>query len=868
MNRLGEEEEDLRFLYRSSTSLAHGHGIAVNWDTSHTKLWTEVIPTALVHSLRADGEAFANAPLSLDQLTEGPSRSKALNEIVAGYEEWVKALSRRLEHVPSSDRSGPASARILARQRECLERMRNGVQRLSADPVTSEAWSLAVRAMREMFDQRGRLEHRLQNDAGAEIQIARFRAFQIGFALIVLPGLGDPLAADASRELVDLLWFPTGGGKTEAYLFISLVEIFSRRLRNPREQATVVLSRYTYRMLAFDQFARAAAAMCAAEIVRLGHPKLRLGNPIRVGLWIGDNQTPNHLKDIDTAVPNQRRAWRDRWSDRSESGDGIAFPVIACPWCHTELEFGRSTLRVSEVDADMRVYCPSSACAFSLENSLTGLPIAVVDEHLYAAYPAMVIATVDKLAMIATWGTSSGPNLLAGSGPGSQGISLLVFDELHLLNGPLGTLAALNEIAVEAIIRAAAPGHRRPKVIASTATIRTADSQVKSLLGRELSTFPVSGDDPDDSYWATRDQRPETARLYCGTITSGSTWQALYVYAQASLMEHVLNLPAQSQDAYWTSVVYAQTLREHGRAVGLLVDDVRNRLRQIARSEDGIQSRKERLVRSVRELRGDKIGGRLPVELARLAIRHEPEIPEGKTSAPRMNRIPVDAVVTTNLIQVGVDVSRLGLMIFLGQPKGTAEYIQASSRVGRTPNAPGLILTLFQHTKPRDRSHYETFRSYHQALYRAVEPISITPFAKPALDRSARSALAAMGRHAIERSFGRSEGAGLLGADDGALEQLVNEFMDAVASRAAENQGEIHSFVDLLLTQWKERAARNGTLTWNERTGQIARLLRQRFDESSPEAWPYDTSLRSVEPEIAVKIDGNFAPRAFGSRTS
>ncbi len=865
-SRLGDEEEDLKFLYRSASSLAHGHGVAVSWDASHKRIWTETVPTALVHSLRADGDQFSQESLSLEQLARGEGRSTALNEIVGGYEAWVARLRERLQEIPASDSGYAASQRILARQSDCLARMRNGVARLADDHISAEAWTLAVLTMKRLFERRATLDLPIGSKSDVSIPVARFRAFQVAFALLVLPGLGDATSADDTRDMVDLLWFPTGGGKTEAYLFIALMEIFSRRLRSPRERATVVLSRYTYRMLAFDQFSRAAGAMCAAELVRREHPDLRVGHPITVGLWIGDEQTPNRLKDVDTAIPEKRRAWRDRWSDRTEASDGIAFPVVSCPWCRTELEFGRSFLRVSEPDADMRIYCPSSKCDFSESQSGAGLPIAVVDEHLYASYPAMVIATVDKLAMVATWDPRSGPNLLAGADADSEGISLLVFDELHLLSGPLGTLAALNEIAIEAIIRSGASGHRRPKVIASTATIRTADAQVKNLLGRDLKTFPVSGDDPDDSYWAIRDDRPETARLYCGTITSGSTWQALYVYAQASLMAHAAELPPGDQDPYWTSVVYTQTLREHGRAVGLLVDDVRNRLRQNTRTDEEGRPLESRQVLSVRELRGDKIGGRLPVELERLRIRHDPTRFASSDQVRRLDRMPVDAVVTTNLIQVGVDVPRLGLMIFLGQPKGTAEYIQASSRVGRSPSAPGLILTLFQHTKPRDRSHYETFRSYHQALYRAVEPISITPFAKPALERSVRSVLAAVGRHGIDRSFGRSDGAGMVGSNEDALGALARSFMDAVTARDAANQDEITSFVDVLLDQWKARSTKLRTLTWSERTGQIARLLRQRFDASGLDAWPYDTSLRSVEPDIAVKLDGNLTPSSSRSR--
>ncbi len=827
---LGEEEEDLAFLYRNSEPLAHGHGVSVDWSDDRKRVWTITVPQSLVHGLRADPQHLAGIDLSIEKL-KGPHKGVGISQLVGSYATWVNTLTERMHAVKLGGRHGAAAQRISDRQLDCLARIEAGAARLQNDPKMSAAWDFALESMAAQF-QRPAVRGSLKSGA------PQLRPFQVAYALLILPGLGTVGAADASREVVDLLWFPTGGGKTEAYLLVVLIEAFLRRLENPLDSGCVALSRYTYRMLAFDQFARATSAICAAEIVRRSAADQLGSAPFSAGLWIGSSQTPNRLAEIETAY-GDNLPWRQRWIKNQPS-----FPILNCPWCGVTLRFSSDYLISDPDNFNFALWCTNnSGCPFG-DQAGAGLPISVIDEHIYRSLPTIVVATADKMAQLPVWSSQEGPALLRGRGPAGP-VSLLVFDELHLLSGPLGTLTSLYEIAVDAVISSA--GARRPKVLASTATIRTASNQAKALLGRQLSTFPASGDSPDDSFWAVRDNRPETARLYLGAMTSGSTWQALYVYAQTSIFRSVFSLPAEQRNPYWTSIVYAGTLRDHGRAVGLIANDVRSRISQF----NDIEPRE---IREIEELRGDRIGSRLPQVLAAL-----------KRDYTEVDNDALDAVVTTNLIQVGVDVPRLGLMIMLGQPKGTAEYIQASSRVGRTAESSGLVFTLFQHTRPRDRSHYELFKSYHEALYRSVEPISVTPLAEPALERSMRAVFAAVARHAIGSN--PDADAKEVGGDLDWLTSASEQVYAAAIRRddGLASIGHVAVLLAQLVESWHARSQSSKGLLWSDRARnlpQMEMLLAPRLPPLGGSSWPFDYSLRNVESSVSIPIGGSRRKRS------
>jgi hypothetical protein len=821
---LGDDEQDLQFLYRDSAPLAHGHGVSVDWAADRRRVWTVVLPQVLVHGLRSDPERFSKLDLRIDNLI-GTKGLAPIGSMLDMYADWIAELSKRLASFAKDGRYAAATQRIIERHTQCHSRMQAGMDRLSSDPQARAAWDLALESMQLQF-QRPALTR------SQEISAPSLRSFQVAYALLILPGLGAGGVHDASREIVDLLWFPTGGGKTEAYIFVLLIEAFSRRLANPNDAGCVALSRYTYRMLAFDQFSRAASAICAAEVVRKKHLE-RLGTfRFSVGLWIGSSQTPNKIHDIDNAYGDQPR-WRDRWIKNEPS-----FPIVTCPWCGHTLRFTSDYLSADSANQEFVLWCTNRAeCPFG-DQSGSGLPLSVVDDHIYQTLPTVVVATTDKLAQLPVWSDDEGPALLRGRGE-CQPVSILLFDELHLLSGPLGTLAALYEIATDAIVEGATRGRIRPKILASTATIRTAGTQTKGLLGRSLATFPVSGDNPDDSFWAVKDDRSETARLYVGAMTSGSTWQALYVYVQTSIFRSVAKLPAEERNPYWTSVVYAGTLRDHGRAVTLIANDVRSRIAQL----DDINGRE---IKHIEELRGDRVGSRLPQVLALL-----------KRDYVEADNPAIDAVVTTNLIQVGVDVPRLGLMLMLGQPKGTAEYIQASSRVGRTASSSGIVITLFQHTRPRDRSHYELFKSYHEALYRSVEPISVTPTAEPALERSLRAVFAAVARHA-GGGHRRSDARGV-GLDLDWLHEARQIIWNALIARddGIGSSANLDALLHRLVGEWHLRASSSAALMWADRSRDLPHvpmLLAPRLPPIEGPEWPYDYSMRNVEASVTVPI--------------
>ncbi|MFA0026816.1 helicase-related protein, partial [Vibrio sp. 10N.261.49.A5] len=271
----------------------------------------------------------------------------------------------------------------------------------------------------------------------------------------------------------------------------------------------------------------------------------------------------------------------------------------------------------------------------------------------------------------------------------------------------------------------------KPKVIAATATIRSAGQQVNRLFGRNVAIFPPSGTDEADSFFSKEDcENP--GRLYVGVMPAGQTGQTGLVQLGAALLQSPQQLGFADiiLDSYWTLPIYHNSRRELGKTMTLARDDIPARIGVIA--NEGAEPRD---IQSVEELSANVKGPRIPEILAKLEIE--------KTSSEEV----VDVLPCTNMISVGVDIGRLGMMLIAGQPKATAEYIQASSRVGRKKSRPpGIVFTQYSATKPRDRSHYESFRSYHQALYRYVEPTSVTPWAMPAVERALHASLIALVR--------------------------------------------------------------------------------------------------------------------------
>ncbi|MFD3425568.1 helicase-related protein [Nocardia fluminea] len=602
--------------------------------------------------------------------------------------------------------------RHVAAAHTASDRIEAGIDLLRDDPDSMRAFRLSNQAMQLQRARQDWVRRGAKGSVGDGAQ-DRWYPFQIAYILLNLPGLADRHHPD--REIADLLWFPTGGGKTEAYLGLVAFSILHRRLNDREAQGVAVIMRYTLRLLTIQQFERATMLMCSLETVRKANSDIgKL--PFSIGLWVGSGGTPNTLDEA-------RRSLRDLASGR-ELQEKNPVQLTQCPWCGTLLDHNNYAV-VKVPERHLQIACESVGCDFA-----SGLPVHVVDEDLYRERPELILGTVDKFAAMA-WKEDVG-KLFARDGVGYPP-SLIIQDELHLISGPLGSMVGLYETAVDAACSAdplSESDRGRPKVIASTATIRRAEKQIRSVFARRAAQFPPPGINPDESFFAEPASR-EThgTRRYVGVMSPGASHASLMVRVYSALLQAAKDIDGDdaTRDPYWTLLGYFNSLRVLGSANLQVEGDVRERLRLVA-NRKGSAGRE---LKPANELTSRVASSEIPERLKRI----EATLADGK---------PDDVVLATNMISVGVDIDRLGLMTVMGQPQSSSEYIQATSRVGR--KFPGLVVTIFNAARSRDRSHYESFVPYHQALYRAVEATSATPFAARARDRGLHGVLVSLAR--------------------------------------------------------------------------------------------------------------------------
>ncbi|MGA5872413.1 helicase-related protein [Streptomyces cinereoruber] len=834
------EERELRLQYRHVVTHAVGHGCAVREehaeDGSVGLLACEALPQAEVSAVRAGGPLDAPA-LTISRLADpmvGADQLRdELAEFAATYHAWY--VGQRSVDVPPWGQE--AAERILDRVRRAVTRIEAGVRTLCdpARPELLDAFRIAQRAMLLQMrhsapDQAGQRHPRSETVAvdPPVDPAAAWRPFQLAFFLLALDGVADPGHRD--RETTDLIWFPTGGGKTEAYLLLAAFTVALRRIRG-EGGGTTVISRYTLSLLTTQQFQRAATTVCALEYLRRREPGLGLGRePITVGLWVGDSTTPNSFQTAKQAFDRQRE----------DSHPEDVFILDRCPWCGTRiLPPTRSTVRSdygikAETDS-FAFHCTRDECAFH-----DVLPVAVVDQHLYEQPPTFVLGTVDKFARLA-WEPLAGR--LFGAGTGNPPPSLIIQDELHLLTGPLGTTVGLYEAAVLELCTG--PGGHPPKIVAATATIRRSTEQVRALHHQDVQLFPPSGLDARDSFFAVPDTgRP--GRLYLGVMAQGHTAGRGAVATTAAMLQGVHQLPEEHRDDYWTLVAYHHSLRELGRTVTAAGDDIPAQLRGL---DEGTGTR--------------PLGGGAVQQLDSTVDRAAQPILLDRLEKPWTNPEAVSFLPCTNMLSVGVDVKRLAYMLMQGQPKTTAEYIQATSRVGRH-HVPGLVVTYFNATRPRDRSHYETFLDYHRALYRYVEPASVTPWSLPARRRALHAALVILVRHRLGLSA--ENGAGRITGRRAEADRIA----DALARRAAIAEGgatgrdgdtvrtEVRTALGYLLDDWVQeavKAAAEGKDLYYRSQGKGHYNLLKAFEQRYG-LWETLNSMRNVDRECQITVTG------------
>lgn len=794
----GDEEEIIRLLYRDRQTFAIGHGCAASWAEGRIaivgEIETDCLPTFETPGISADLKDRDKNPITVSMrklagLDPEDDGSGEILNLIKAYREWIDDLRdlKNQEHPVQEDLKGTCSI-LIERCVKCLARIEDGINFLSENtPEAKHAKKAFLLANHAMLVAQLRATRDVRDPSWPNGIISwstpisvpdpsivhpnrgYWRAFQIAFLLMSLRGICDPQHED--RSMVDLIWFPTGGGKTEAYLGLTAFTVFYNRLTGQHRTGANVIMRYTLRLLTAQQFQRAALLFCSMEVMRRDVQHQLGDKPFRLGMWVGGSATPNNRQDARiklTKLSNDPTAEN-------------AFVLLKCPWCGakfgtvdsqshggTKGKYGKSqkgsqhrTLgyhkyRLPETNEDTVIFwCEDINCDFGRNpvhpDQKPPLPIFVIDEDIYAFPPDLIIATVDKFAMLA-WK----PEIRSIFGINKDGIheglppTLIIQDELHLISGPLGSMVGSYETAIEELCTKRNDAIIiQPKIVASTATISRADDQVRSLYARKnVMLFPPSGINAGDSFFACEDKNDDgtmkPGRLYAGVLAPGhGSLQTTEARVFATLLQwpvlmEVIDGDESERDPWWTLLSFFNSLRELGGATTLLVADARDYLRVIL-DRHGYPYQKIRQLLNWIELTSRIREDEIPKAIQSL----EKKV---RRDAEGFFKDAIEVCLASNIIEVGVDIDRLSLMTIIGQPKTTSQYIQVSSRVGRNAQTPGLVVALYSQSKPRDRSHYERFRLYHQRLYSHVEPTSVTPFSPPAVERALHGVLLALVR--------------------------------------------------------------------------------------------------------------------------
>ena len=905
-----EERKALEMIYRNRVEFAVGHGVSIHAVVSEkdnkraTEVRTTVLPEHEIQMTEAPGLKPEDRPAMCHMIEDRLLDMERLadlerNELVAGlkvltddYAKWIAENQSTIgkEVVGYNIPATKAMKRCL----QVLYRLEEGIEVLRTDDRALAAFRFANRAM---ATQRIHSIYALARRRGDEATIEKFNVrknrswhpFQLAFMLLSIPALADPTHRDRTQPLeafADLLWFPTGGGKTEAYLGVAAFTMGIRRLQGSKgdldsRRGVAVIMRYTLRLLTLQQFQRATALICAMEVLRRAKPAVWGEAPFTIGLWIGQSATPNTTKASHDVIKNVQ--------DGKYGTGSTPAQLTSCPWCGSEIAPARDI----RVDMDLGrtfVYCGDkhSCCEFSKTKSKNlGLPILVVDDEIYRHPPSILIATVDKFAMMAWRGqvrTLFGkvrrecprhgllwPEAGCNGNHNKKGNleavkvkevtpiqppDLIIQDEFHLISGSLGTMVGLYETAVDELSTWTIDGKAiRPKVIASTATVRKAEEQVNNVFLRRVSVFPPHGLNIKDNFFSVqRSVEVKPGRLYMGICSPGSSRPAVSIRVYVALLtaaQSLFNRFGTAADPYMTVVGYFNSLRELGSMRRLADDDVHTRAYRVQMGNVKRPGLSQRSVRIVDELTSRVSNKEIPKKLDQLEVKFKSTREKGEPRA-------IDIVLATNMLSVGIDIKRIGLMVVNGQPKNTAEYIQATSRIGRS--FPGLVCTVLTWSRPRDLSHYETFEHYHATFYKHVEAQSVTPFSARALDRGLTGTMVSLLRLEND-SMNPNPGAQSLDSysKDEAIKarKVLSERAWKVKNEAAGTTA--YNMTARRIDRWVKESVKTGRkLGYETRRGQgdLAALLKKAGTMEWDE-FTVPMSMREVEPEVRLSMDAS-----------
>lgn len=752
---------DLELLYSGIICYGQGHGCSVEWDIVNPEpIWVSSTFFPMYNLCQMKASEFPGLRIfNMKRLfTEHPDLLiKELRHFLEEYKKWIDDIE-----VKSSLFSGERRAsaqRNIQHCRDAYKQIGETIRLLeksaNEDGIVLKAFQLANEAM---YIQRERTM--IRNKKIPDSEAINWYPFQLAFILHEIVSFIKPSGEE--RKKVDLLWFPTGGGKTEAYLGIAAFVLFLRRLYNAADDGVTIIMRYTLRLLTLQQFERASILIFACEQLRRKYNLA--GSEISIGLWVGGKLTPNKLEEARASINKQQRGAVISGEEENPC------QIQICPWCGARITAQNYVVDIAT--KRMIIRCSDENCEFY--NRPNGMPMHIIDDAIYAHLPSFVVATVDKFSQIPL---NDKPATLFGITTGKKPPELIIQDELHLISGPLGTMTGIYEAAISRLCeRDGIPA----KVIASTATIRNAGNQILALYGRTHTQFPPQGISISNSFFAlesTPVERP--ARQYIGVMGIGVTATTALIRVNAAMLFATrylekIGTPVSVIDNFWSITGYFNSLRELGGASIQILDDVQSRFAYLAKTKFAS------LYPSVdADISYDNI-----VELTSRMNNSEitKVIQEGlKRSYKIDSHVDVyDFILASNMISVGVDVGRLGAMVVAGQPKSNAEYIQATSRVGR--DNPGIVVTVYNASRSRDRSHYEQFLKYHNCLYRYVEATSLTPFSDRARDRGLHALFVALCRYLVPGLLRNSDALNYdpNNPDVRKIEQLILDYVSIV----------------------------------------------------------------------------------------
>ena len=737
------ENKKFEMLYSEHPTYAIGHGISVNWSTD-LQIYSQTIPQVKLKKTTPEvinTKTNKNFDILMKELANG-SGYETLNDLLDQYENWIKKQELDVEKIDSFFED--VASQSLSECNIALERMRVGLKLLETNKDVKKAFELANLAMYQQqrrpsdpenirrmtkFEESRSKTREFDKDVVEKNIEPKWRPFQIAFILLNLESIVNEKSE--FRENVELLWFPTGGGKTEAYLGLSAFTLFFRRIQEPTDKSTAIIMRYTLRLLTAQQFDRSSKLICAMEKIREENIEILGSHSFTIGIWVGRDTTPNNRGPSNrpgTALSNLAELKDFKKHPYAKS----LYIIQSCPWCGAEIGRAKNFktvlgIKLTTNTKSTKLHCPDPKCHFFKK-----LPILVTDEDIYEEPVSFLIATVDKFSRF-PWRNSArtifgyDKNGLQTSKPPS----LIIQDELHLISNALGSSVGFFETIVEYFCSVEKDNKKiKPKIICSTATIRNSKKQLLGLYARENSKiFPPTSISIDDSYFSKIDENSE-GKIYMGIFTPGTPTQQTQtnVYSATSQSLSFFD-DLESKDPWYTNLCYFGSMRELGTTYSLLSENMVRKLNQLHEKYQLDFQEKEKVYRpndwEVMELTSRIDSADVVSTMNQLNL----SLDKNKKSDV------TQFVLATSIIEVGIDIQRLSLMILLNQPKNTSQYIQSTGRIGRDSKKPGLVITIFSPFRARDRSHYEKFTSYHNALHSTVEPTSVTPFSDAAVKR-------------------------------------------------------------------------------------------------------------------------------------